>query len=630
MTHSMTNIAILAHIDAGKTTLSERLLFLSNKISAMGLVEDGLATMDYLLEEKRRGITIEAGYSSFQWKNRTINFVDTPGHVDFGVEVDCTLDSIEAGVVVVSGIRKVQTQTYSAWHKLEDRKVPTLIFINKLDSPQAEVDETLLDVEMAFECHPLVMSYPYYEEEELIGVVDVISQKLVVSTPESRQVEILDIPENIAPQIQRFYSEVCEFVAENSEEALDAHLAGELKPEMIYQVLSEEFAKKTFAPVYCGSAKMMVGVRLLANGLKFLVPVYQGHSNPQSDALILKVRNSPQFGRFYLVKAFKSLISRDGMQLYGVDAETLEKQESVAPGELSALVSTSNFRIGDEIRWEGDVVLHGATPTYNPLIEVQMEPMEAEQQSNLKQALEFFLESDPSLKVKYNEHLGNWKVSTIGEVHLQVLIARLRDEFQVPVQCGDPEIKRLEKWQEPQLEFEHSTAWAENSLKIKFSIEPYSRQEFEWNYYGKLSNEELIKSVIQSALNDFTQQGITGAGQLINLRFNLSQLEVEGQLLPGMLKKLILDGLKENIKQEHIAILEPHMDMELITPEEFSGKITADLKSRQGKIQNIDSDGKHNWIRCEIPLIKTFGYATWLRDISKGRASYGLQYHDHK
>lgn len=136
--------------------------------------------------------------------------------------------------------------------------------------------------------------------------------------------------------------------------------------------------------------------------------------------------------------------------------------------------------------------------------------------------------------------------------------------------------------------------------------------------------------MIQSALNDFTQQGITGAGQLINLRFNLSQLEVEGQLLPGMLKKLILDGLNENIKQEHIAILEPHMDMELITPEKFSGKITADLKSRQGKIQNIDSDGKHNWIRCEIPLIKTFGYATWLRDISKGRASYGLQYHDHK
>lgn len=630
MSTSLTNIAILAHIDAGKTTLSERLLFLSNKINAMGLVEDGLATMDYLLEEKRRGITIEAGYSSFEWRNRVINFVDTPGHVDFGVEVDCALDSIEAGVLVISGIRKVQTQTYSAWHKLEERKVPTLIFINKLDNDQADVDETLIDFEMAFESRPLVMSYPYFDESGLVGVVDIISDKLVVSSPEKRGVEVQDVPDELSAQINRFRNELFEFVAESDESALELHLEAKLDANTVYQVLAKEFAKRSFSPIYCGSAKMLTGVRLLANGLKFLVPEYSGHINPQSDALILKVRNSSLLGRFYLIKAYKELVSRDGMQLYSLDAETLDKVESVRPGELAALVSSNVFRIGDEITWAGEVVLHGATPSYNPLIEVQMEPKSSEDQAQLKTALEFFGQSDPSLVVRYNDSIGNWKVSTIGEVHLQVLIARLQDEFQLEVQCGHPEIKKMEKWIYPQLEFEHSTAWGDNALSLTISVEPYSRQEYEWNYYGRLDNEELVKTVIQSALNDFTQQGILGVGQLINCRFNLSNLNIQGQLLPGMLKKLVIDGLKENLTSDHISILEPFMDMELITPEEFSGKIVSDLKSRNAKIQSIESDGKVNWVRCEIPLIKTFGYATWLRDISKGRASYGLQYHDHK
>lgn len=632
MPNTITNLAILAHIDAGKTTLSERLLFLCNKISAMGLVEEGLATMDYLAEEKRRGITIEAGYSSFKWRDRSINFVDTPGHVDFGVEVDCALDCIEAGVLVISGVRRIQTQTYSAWHKLEERQTPTIVFINKLDNIQADVDETLIDFEMAFESKPLVLSYPFFDEVKgLHGVIDVISKKWVISEELSRNVEVKEVPKSIRSQIDKFYNEIIEFCAENDEAALNSHLADEqLSTEQIFNILSIELKERTFTPIYTGSAKTMDGVRLLLNGMRFLVPSFVEHQNPRAYAQVLKIRNSQQFGRFYLVKAFKVLVSSEAMNLYKLDGETLEPTQSVEPGDLVALICSPNFRIGDEIDWNGKVVLSGATPTYNPLIQVQIEAKTVEQQKELKKALEFFLESDPSMKLEYQESSGTWKVSTIGEVHLQVLIARLEDEFNLEVNCGNPEIQKLEKWIEPQLEFQFESTWNENSMSLSFSIEPFSRQEVEWNYYGKLKQEELVRAVMQSAVGDFARAGFLGSGKLVNARINLSNLNITGVLVPGMLKKLVLDGLNENVKPSQIILLEPFMDMELITPEEFSGKITADLKSRNAKIQGIESDGKYNWIRCEIPLVKTFGYTTWLRDISQGRASYGLQYHDHK
>lgn len=629
-TESITSIAILAHIDAGKTTLSEQLLFLSKKINTVGFVEEGLSTMDYLLEERRRGITIEAGFSSFRWRDRIINFVDTPGHVDFGVEVDCAIDAIEAAVVVISGVRKVQTQTYSAWHKLEEARVPHIVFINKLDYPECDVDDAIIDLEMAFDIRPLVMSYPYYEDDALLGVVDVISEKLVISKPRARSITLEEVPNSISDHVNKLRKEICEFVAENDELALEAYLGGELTSELIFEVLQQCFAAQSFTPIYCGSARMSAGVRLLANGLRFLTPSFSGHSNPHSDALILKIRNSHHLGRFYLIKAMNELIATEGMQLYHLDAEILESTESVRPGQLAALVSSNTFRIGDEISWTGDVILHGATPNYNPLIEVQMEACVGTNQVKLKTALEFFLESDPSLRVEFNEIVGNWRVCTIGEVQLQVLIARLRDEFGIEVNCGHPEICRKEKWKDIHLEFDHSTAWGTNSLRMDFSIEKYSHQEFEWNYYGRLGNEELVRTVIQSALNDYTHQGVNGMGELINLRFNFSNLIIEGQLLPGMLKKLVIDGLRENLTSKHVDILEPFMDMELVTPEEYSGKITADLKSRNAKIQAIESNGKINCVRCEIPLEETFGYATWLRDISRGRASYGLQYRDHK
>ena len=630
------NLAVLAHIDAGKTTLSERILFAAGEISHPGDVQDGLATMDYLPEEKEKGITIEAGISHFKWKDIWFNFIDAPGHIDFSAEVDTALDAVDGAILVVSATAGVETQTLSAWNKLRARQIPTLIFINKLDHHHSDLDETLLNVEERLELSPLQLNFPIIEKDNIIAMGDVLSAKSINHDERERETVIKDLRAEVLTRSRSLRKELADALSLVDDEILAAQLENKkIATEKLVKTLQEELLKD-YVLSYSGSAKANRGIRQLLTGASLL---FKPKKIIYSATLgkVIRVRVSRDLGEYAIFKSYHSLNSGQllpDFKFYRIHAELLTPVQSVEAGDIYALTSSEkDFQLGDIIDLKGNVVANEAAKLdYQALLQTDIECLDADDWPKIKNALEVVKRMDPSCEVRENPHEGTWSLLTVGEVQQEVLLLRLQRMFGCKINASKPEVRYMERIKNKVL-CENSLELGPHKVELSLNVENKPELEgigsFQLIFRDSSLNAEQIlavDSVFNSAIKDFCAEGVLGKGELSGISVTLREFICSKDVPSGLLKRAFYDALRLGINKENIEVFEPFMNLEVQIPPEYAGNILGDLESKGAKIEKLGGEAQLFKIFAIVPLKNVFGYSTIGRSISKGTASYALRY----
>jgi len=625
------NIAILAHVDAGKTTVSERLLYFSDAISGTGEVDEGLATMDYLLEEKKRGITIEAGIASYDWKNIHVTFVDTPGHVDFGVEVDFALQSVEGVVLVISGLSGVESQTLAGWEKILRNKNRPLLFINKLDLPGADYTKALEQIRVLFQARPVVLAFPLYHDGKIHGVVDVLHQVALFRAAESpRRLIKGEIPHIYREEYDRFRHQLVDFASQYNDTVLEAYLSGvEIESSALMDGLRKGLARNQGVPVFMGSALKNVGIRQLLNGINQLLPP-PTIPNEAAETLgfVIKIRWYPGVGRIYLAKLFAKPTSKhlEGARFYRVFAERLEETHDAEAGDLLAIQTDRTYTVGQFLKpVTGESV---SRKGYRPLLQTRLELVDPEDNARVNEVLKELTDVDPSIQIEPDLVTGGWILRAVGELQLDVFCNRLKNEHDCNVRIGAPTVRYLEKLKAPHAGLTNEATGFGTEARISIDANLQSNDENQITFSSKL--KPIEEEVLRDCFDAFCSQGVCGLGEIAGVAVNVRELKASvSPIPPPLLAKVFNDCLKLNLNPPDFEVFEPIMKLEIIVPEEYCGAVLSDLASRNGVIRKIDTDGRNSIIFLEIPLENTFGYTTLLRSLSKGLGVFVLTYEKH-
>ena len=689
MKQPIRNIAILAHVDAGKTTLSERILFAAGEIHRPGRVEDGLATMDYMPEEKERGITIESGVAHFEWKNTWFNFIDTPGHVDFGAEVDMALTAVEGAVLVVSAASGVETQTIASFRKLHESRVRTILFVNKLDNPDYSLDETLINIEETLGVRPVLMSVPQFKNGKMCGMLDVLSQSRLVHSESGA--EVLDdgweSDASAAEEralLKKYYDEAVEFASNFDDEILSLALDNKpVPPKMLLRGLKSLAASDEYVICYAGSALEGFGVRSLVTALSFFLPEVPTFDENELGQVV-RLRHFRGIGEISLFRSHVDLLRRDwpvGFEFSRLKANMLLPVDEIRSGDIYAMVSPFETELGQVIRLderreardergesatgtslraEGEAISNvvgntaersrfdrlneleklpelaegvcdpipqtSISENYLPLLQTRVECVRTEDYAHVERSLSVLARMDPSFRVQKDDG-GFWYLHTVGEVQLDVLLARLKREFGCEVRAGSPEVR----WQERLC---RAVGPAENTFQIgphKMSIS-ISASPLEGDAHDIRLSAEFMENApreilagVRSALLESTEVGVLGKGPLVGVRFEVHRFEWTEGALPPMIKKCCADAVAKLVKPADVQLYEPVMELSLECPVNFAGLVTGDIQAREGKVKEIEGDGKTHFLKADVPLRKIFGYATGVRSISKGTALYSMK-----
>lgn len=652
MIQPIRNIAILAHVDAGKTTLSERILFSAGEVRRPGKVEEGLATMDYMAEEKERGITIESGVAHFEWKNTWFNFIDTPGHVDFGAEVDMALSAVEGAVLVVSAASGVETQTVAAFKKLRTAGVRTILYVNKLDNPDYSLDEALINIEEVLGVRPVLMTFPEYENGKISAVLDVLSQSRLVHSDTGE--EVVDDTWNVddgwdnSRELKKYYTEAVEFASNFDDEILKLAIDGKsVPPKMLLKGLRSLAASDEYALCYAGSALDGFGVRSLISGLSFFLPEVPEFDEAELGQVI-RLRHFKGIGEISLFRAHSNLERRDwptGFEFSRLRANLLLPVEEIRAGDIYAMRSPFETELGQAILRDGTIETpasswsaEGARTSdlaprasnlkdcYQPLLQTRVECVSSEDYAHVERSLSVLSRMDPSFRVQHDDG-GFWYLHTVGEVQLDVLLARLHREFGCEVKAGQPEIRWQERLCREISPVENTFQIGPHKISIKLSASPLDSDAHDI----RLSAEFLenaprdILAGVRSALLETTETGVLGKGPLVGICFEVLHFEWTEGALPPMIKKCCADAVTKLIKPADIQLYEPIMELSLECPVNFAGLVTGDIQARGGKVKEIGGDGRIHTFKADVPLRKIFGYATGVRSISKGTALYSLK-----
>ncbi len=636
------NIAILAHVDAGKTTVSERLLYFSESIPGLGEVDEGLATMDYLEEEKKRGITIEAGIAAYSWKGTRVTFVDTPGHVDFGVEVDFALQAVEGVVLVLSGISGIESQSLEAWEKIRANKNRALIFINKLDISGSDYRKVMEQIQVMFKVHPVALTIPVYIDGKIDGVVDVLNQlALYRSVDNPRKLIKGEIPAFLAEEYGKARKDLIDVASQFNDSVLTAYLNGEeIKNEDIVSGLTQAMIHGGNIPVYMGSALKNVGVRQLMNGINLMnSPPEIRQELASSLGFIIKIRYYQTIGKIFLAKIYNadSLASLGDAQFFRVFAESLEEikdPRTVKSGDIIAIKSTHHFRMGQFLLTDGKLdsaLAPGAfLKKYRPLLQSRIELVHADDFAYVDQTLKQLADTEPSISIAPDNVTGGWQISTVGELQLDVFCKRLKKDHKCDIKIGAPTVRYLEKLKSSQIGIENASTAGKMEVRIIADFLPKHEEEQNHLSYlcGKVPEEYL--QVFEATFELFCSQGSCGFGNVAGLECRIQKIVSTGDPAPlPLLSKCFSDLLKLNLSCAQFDVFEPIMRLEIIIPDEFCGSVLADLAGRGGIVRKMDSDGYNSIILLEIPLSNTFGYTTLLRSLSKGLGVYVLTYEKH-
>ena len=663
---NMRNIGFIAHIDAGKTTVTERVLFFAGVIHKVGEVHDGAATMDWMEQERERGITITSAATTCTWKDFTINIIDTPGHVDFTAEVERSLRVLDGGVVVFDAVAGVEPQSETVWRQANKYKVPRICFVNKMDRIGAGFQKTIDSMVKRLKASPVAVQLPIGAESDFSGVIDLIEEKAIIyDSQDGLSFEEAAIPDEMLNEVDSYRKLMVEKIAETDDVLLEKFLEDKpISNEELKAALRRATIAYELVPVFCGSALQNRGVQPLLDAIgDYLpspldVPAIEGTVYRSEDSVTRKPENSEPFsaldfktlsdpfvGRLVYLRVYSGTAVTGGMVLNSttgnrerlgrilrMHADHREDIEKVLPGQIIAVVGLKETSTGDTICDRDNPVVLESITFPEPVVSVAIEPKSRADQDKLVDALNKLSDEDPTFKIAYDDETGQTVMSGMGELHLEILVDRMKREFKVEGNVGKPKVafrEAITRTSKAEAKFIRQTGGHGQYGHVWIEVEPLERGSgyvFENVIKGGAIPQEYIPSVSQGA-KEALSSGLIGGYPVVDVKVilldgsyhDVDSSKVAFQIAGSMAMKTALGKAKS-------ILLEPIMSLQVITPEESMGDVIGDLGKRRANIKNIEAETGTQYINASLPLGESFGYANTLRSLTQGRASYNMEF----
>ncbi|ETO94281.1 elongation factor G [Legionella oakridgensis] len=667
------NIGIAAHVDAGKTTTTERVLYYTGRSHKIGEVHEGAATMDWMVQEQERGITITSAATTCYWsgmekqyKPHRINIIDTPGHVDFMIEVERSLRVLDGAIVVFDSVSGVEPQSETVWRQSDRYGVPRIVFVNKMDRMGANFMRVVKQIKERLGSNPVVVQLPIGAEEEFKGVIDLIKMKAIYWDEESRgmKFEYQDIPDNLRGQCEELRNQIIEAAAEDSEELMEKYLEGEALTESeIKSALRRRTINNEIVPVFCGSAFKNKGVQAVLDGVvDYLpspldVPPVRGINEAGEEAfrktsydepfsaLAFKIATDPFVGTLTYFRVYSGVLKsgdtvynpvKDKKERIGrllqMHANAREEIKEVHAGDIAAAVGLKTVTTGDTLCDVNSLITLEKMDFPDPVIAVAVEPKTKADQEKLSIALGKLAQEDPSFRVHTDEESGQTIIQGMGELHLEIIVDRLRREFLVEANVGKPQVayrETLKRTVEQEGKFVRQSGGRGQYGHVWLKIEPKPRgegYEFVNAIVGGVIPKEYIPAV-DKGVQEQLQNGVIAGYPVVDVKVTLfdgSFHEVDSSEMA--FKIAGSQCFKQGAQKASPVLLEPIMSVEVVTPEDYMGDVMGDLSRRRGMVQGMDESPAGRIIRAEVPLAEMFGYSTDLRSATQGRATYTMEF----
>ena len=661
------NIGIMAHIDAGKTTTTERILYYTGVNYKIGEVHEGTATMDWMEQEQERGITITSAATTCFWKNHRINIIDTPGHVDFTIEVERSLRVLDGAVAVFDGVAGVEPQSETVWRQADKYKVPRICFVNKMDRTGANFFRCVDMIRTRLNAVPVVMQIPMGLEENFKGIIDIAKMKAYLYKDETMGAEydIIEIPEEYKEESKKYHDEFIEKACDFNDSLMEKYLAGEeVDVDAAKKAIRQAALEFKVVPVFCGSAFKNKGVQPLLDAVvDYLpspldVPPMTG-INPKTEkeeirrpsddepfsALAFKIASDPYTGQLTYIRVYSGILAsgsyvynsvKDSKERIGrllkMHANKKEEIKEVHAGDIAAAVGLRSTTTGDTLCDESSIIVLESMEFPDPVISVAIEPKTKADQEKLGLSLQKLTIEDPSFKVKTDLETGQTIISGMGELHLEIIVDRLTREFKVDANVGKPQVaykETINKKVESEGKFIRQSGGRGQYGHVWLEIEPLGKgagYEFENKIKGGVIPGEYIPA-INKGVQEALTMGVLAGYPVVDVKvavFDGSFHDVDSSEMAFKIAASM--AFKDGAKKAAPALLEPIMKVEVLVPEEFMGDVIGDLNSRRGKILNLEARAGIQVINAEVPLAQMFGYSTDLRSKTQGRANYTMEF----
>jgi elongation factor G len=661
------NLGLMAHIDAGKTTVSERILYYSGRSHKMGEVHDGEATMDWMRQEQERGITITSAVTSFSWRGHEIHLIDTPGHVDFTMEVERSLRVLDGAIAVFDAVSGVEPQSETVWHQADKYRVPRLTFINKMDRVGADFYASVESMREKLGAHPAVIQLPLGAEDRFQGVIDLVKMKAIIWDEDSlgatfREVEI---PAEMGAEARGYREKLLETLAEKDDPLMEKYLGGqEIGADEIQRVLRAATLKFELVPVLCGAALRNKGIQPLLDAIvEYLpspleVPPVQGfnpltgepesrRSSDQEPFAALAFKIMTDEGRKLTYFRVYSGVLRAEQEVYN---STKDKRERVArifrmhankkervpearAGDIVGAAGLKETSTGDTLCAEAHPITLERIDFYEPVTSVAVEPKSRQDQEKMDFFLQKLVEEDPTFRVKFDEDTGQTVISGMGELHLEVIVRRLQDDFNVSVNVGKPQVvyrETITEAVEAEGKFEREIEGVVNFGHVRLRLEPRPRGSGA-EYDGTASDGSIPPEffpAVESGVRESMGNGTLAGYPLVDVKVTfLGGTFREGQSTPLAYHVASAMAFREGCQKARPVLLEPIMKTEVVVPEEFVGEVIGDLGARKARIEQIQAKGKVSMVEAFVSLKEMFGYSTDLRSLTQGRGTFTMQFH---
>ncbi|KXS47484.1 MAG: elongation factor G [Halanaerobium sp. 4-GBenrich] len=660
------NIGIMAHIDAGKTTTTERILYYTGRVHKMGETHDGASVMDWMEQEQERGITITSAATTCQWRENRINIIDTPGHVDFTVEVERSLRVLDGAIALFCSVGGVEPQSETVWRQADKYGVPRIAFVNKMDRTGADFFRAVDMMKDRLGANAVPIQLPIGSEDSFDGVVDLVEMDAIVYEDElGVDFDRIEIPEDMKDQAEEYREILMEVLAEEDDEFMMKYLEGEVSTDDIKDLLRQAVLNVNVIPVLCGSAFKNKGVQMLLDAvLDYLpspidVPPIEGF-NPETEetevreadddapfaGLAFKIMSDPYVGKLAFFRSYSGTLAA-GSYVYNATADIRERvgrilqmhanrreeRDEIFAGDLGALVGLKNTSTGDTICDQENPIILEAMEFPEPVIGVAIEPKSKADQDKLGEALQRLAEEDPTFRVHTDEETGQTIIEGMGELHLEVIVDRLLREFKVDANIGKPKVAYREtitkKVTGVEGKFIRQSGGRGQYGHVVMDIEPQDAGEgfeFEDKITGGSIPREYIPSV-EDGIREAMENGIIAGYPVVDVKVTLNDGSYHDVDSSEMAFKIAGSmGFREGAKKAAPAILEPVMSVEVVTPEEYMGDVMGDLNGRRGKVEGMEPRGNAQVVSAHVPLSEMFGYSTDLRSKTQGRATYTMQF----
>ncbi len=663
------NIGIMAHIDAGKTTTTERILYYTGVSYKIGEVHDGAATMDWMEQEQERGITITSAATTCFWRDKRINIIDTPGHVDFTIEVERSLRVLDGAVAVFDSVAGVESQSETVWRQADKYSVPRMCFVNKMDRTGADFFRCVDMIKDRLGAKPLVVQLPIGSEAQYEGVIDLVKMKEVLWKNEDlgAEYEYVDIREALKDQANEYRAMLVDVAVEQDDDVMEAYLEGnEPDEEALIRCIRKGTIKQAFVPVLNGTAFKNKGVQPLLDAVVDFMPspvdvtaiqgidartgkdiVRKSSDDEPLSMLAFKIANDPfvgslTFARIYsgkmvsgggVVNTVKDKRERIGRMLQ-MHANSREEIKEAYAGDIIALVGMKNTTTGDTLCATDSPVILERMEFPEPVIEVAVEPKTKGDQEKMGVALSRLAQEDPSFRVKSDEESGQTVIAGMGELHLDIIVERMKREFKVEANVGAPQVAYRETFtKETEIDYTHKkqSGGSGQFARVKMTISPMAPGEgfeFENKIVGGAIPKEYIPGV-QKGIESVRENGVLAGFPMIDFRVTLfdgAYHDVDSSVMAFEIASRA--AFREAARDAGAKLLEPIMQVEVVTPDEHMGDVIGDLNSRRGQVRGTEARGNASVITAMVPLANMFGYVNTLRSMSQGRAQYSMQF-DH-